>query len=71
MGGPTPAAGSSGGASEAAAAGDPALQWLLGLGFSAAEARQALAVEPDGGLETDERGRRALRRMGSAPNPAS
>ena len=67
IGGPISAAAPSSGA----AAGDPALQWLLGLGFSAAEARQALAVEPDDGLETDERVRRALRRMGSAPNPAS
>ena len=70
LGGPIPAAATSAGAS-GAAAGDPALQWLLGLGFSAAEARQALAVEPDDGLETDERVRRALRRMGSAPNPAA
>ena len=65
-----PAASSKAGAA-GATAGDPALQWLLGLGFSAAEARQALAVEPDDGLETDERVRRALRRMGSAPNPAA
>ena len=69
MGGPIPAAGSSAGA--AGAGRDPALQWLLGLGFSAAEARQALAVEAEDGLETDERVRRALRRMGSAPNPAA
>ena len=69
MGGPIPSAVTSAGAT--GAGGDPALQWLLGLGFSAAEARQALAVEPDDGLETDERVRRALRRMGSAPNPAS
>ena len=67
IGGPISAAAPSSGA----AAGDPALQWLLGLGFSAAEARQALAVESDDGLETDERVRRALRRMGSAPNPAA
>ena len=46
--------------------GDPALQWLLGLGFSAVEARQALSVEPEDGLETEERIRRALQRMGSA-----
>ena len=45
--------------------GDPALQWLLGLGFSAVEARQALSVEPEDGLETEERIRRALQRMGS------
>ncbi len=49
----------------AATAGDPALAWLLGLGFSALEARQALSVEPGGGLETDERVRRALQRMGA------
>ena len=67
FGGPIPAAAPSPGA----AGGDPALQWLLGLGFSAAEARQALAVEAEDGLETDERVRRALRRMGSAPNPAA
>lgn len=67
LGGPIPAAAPSAGGG----GGDPALQWLLGLGFSAAEARQALAVEPDDGLETDERVRRALRRMGSAPNPAA
>ena len=43
---------------------DPALQWLLGLGFSAIEARQALGVEHDEGLSLDERVRRALQRMG-------
>ncbi len=68
MGGPIPASAPSAGGT---AGGDPALQWLLGLGFSAAEARQALAVEAEDGLETDERVRRALRRMGSAPNPAA
>ncbi|MBM3939576.1 MAG: Holliday junction branch migration protein RuvA [SAR202 cluster bacterium] len=46
-------------------AGDPALQWLLGLGFSAAEARQALAVESAEGLPVEERVRRALRRLGA------
>ena len=45
-------------------AGDPALQWLLGLGFSALEARQALSVEGEDGLSTEERVRRALQRMG-------
>ncbi len=43
---------------------DPALQWLLGLGFSAIEARQALAVESEPDLDTDERVRRALQRIG-------
>ncbi len=51
--------------------GDAALQWLVGLGFSAMEARQALSVEPDDGLATDERVRRALQRMGGPPNPAA
>ncbi len=55
-------------ASAAAGAGDPALHWLLGLGFSAVEARQALSVEPEDGLSTDERVRHALQRMGSVPN---
>lgn len=45
-------------------AGDPALAALLGLGFSAIEARQALTVEPDDNLDTDERIRRALQRIG-------
>ena len=52
-----------GGATPATAT-DPALQWLLGLGFSAIEARQALAVEQEQGLGLDERVRRALQRMG-------
>ena len=47
-----------------ASAGDPAMTWLLGLGFSALEARQALSVEKDADLETGERVRRALQRMG-------
>ena len=54
--------------SAGAGAGDPALQWLLGLGFSAIEARQALSVEPEAGLSTDERVRHALQRLGSVPN---
>ena len=70
IGVPIPAAGVSAGASPASA-GDPALQWLLGLGFSATEARQALAVEAEDGLTTDERVRRALQRMGGAPNPTA
>jgi Holliday junction DNA helicase RuvA len=45
-------------------AGDPALAALLGLGFSALEARQALFVETQEGLEVDERVRRALQRIG-------
>jgi Holliday junction DNA helicase RuvA len=44
--------------------GDPALIALLGLGFSTVEARQALSTEQDEGLETDERIRKALQRMG-------
>ncbi len=64
MGAPVPAVA----ASAAAGAGDPALHWLLGLGFSAVEARQALSVEPEDGLSTDERVRHALQRMGSVPN---
>ena len=52
-------------ATTAGAAGDPALQWLMALGYSALEARQALAAE-DGAADapTDERVRRALQRMG-------
>jgi len=46
------------------AAGDPALAALLGLGFSALEARQALFVETQEGLAVDERVRRALQRIG-------
>ena len=51
----------------AAPGGDLALQWLLALGYSAFEARQALSVEREEGLETDERVRRALQRMGGGP----
>lgn len=43
---------------------DPALQWLIGLGFSNLEARQALAVETVNDLSVDQRVRRALQRMG-------
>ena len=49
--------------------GDPALQWLMALGYSVLEARQALASEDgaaDAGLPTEERVRRALERMGAA-----
>ena len=67
IGAPIPAASPS----AAAGVGDPALQWLLGLGFSAMEARQALSVEREDGLATDERVRRALQRMGSEPNPTA
>ena len=70
MGAPVPSSGSMTGAA-AASAGDPALQWLLGLGFSAVEARQALSVEPEDGLSTDERVQHALQRMGSIPNSTS
>jgi len=48
----------------AVASGDPALDWLISLGFSAIEARQALSVEPQDELDTGERVRRALQRMG-------
>jgi len=34
------------------------------LGFSTVEARQALSIEQDEGLETDERIRKALQRIG-------
>ena len=61
-----PAAAGRSGPAPTAGAGDPALQWLLGLGFSALEARQALAVEQEEGLDVDERVRRALQRMGRA-----
>lgn len=43
---------------------DPALQWLIGLGFSNLEARQSLAVETVDDLTVDQRVRRALQRMG-------
>jgi holliday junction DNA helicase RuvA len=48
----------------AGSAGDPALAALLGLGFSALEARQALGVEQEEGLNVDDRVRRALQRIG-------
>lgn len=44
-------------------AGDPALDWLVSLGFSSVEARQALSVERDE-LPTEDRVKRALQRMG-------
>ena len=48
------------------AASDPALQWLMALGYSALEARQALAAEDTpADAPTDERIRRALQRMGA------
>ena len=43
---------------------DPALAWLLGLGFSPIEARQALSLDGDEELDVDARVRRALQRMG-------
>ena len=46
-------------------AGDPALSALLGLGFSALEARQALNIEQEQGLSIDDRVRRALQRIGT------
>jgi Holliday junction DNA helicase RuvA len=49
----------------AGSAGDPALTALLGLGFSALEARQALGVEQEEGLNIDDRVRRALQRIGT------
>ena len=49
----------------AGSAGDPALAALLGLGFSALEARQALGVEQEEGLTIDDRVRRALQRIGT------
>lgn len=49
----------------AGGAGDPALVALLGLGFSALEARQALGVEQEEGLDVDGRVRRALQRIGT------
>ncbi len=45
---------------------DAALQWLIALGYSALEARQALSVERDETLSTDDRVRRALQRMGNS-----
>lgn len=56
---------SSGGGVTAGSAGDPALAALLGLGFSALEARQALGVEQEEGLNVDDRVRRALQRIGT------
>jgi Holliday junction DNA helicase RuvA len=47
-----------------AGAGDPALDWLVSLGFSSVEARQALSVERGDDLPTGERVKRALQRMG-------
>jgi len=55
----------SAGAVTAGGAGDPALAALLGLGFSALEARQALGVEQEEGLNVDDRVRRALQRIGT------
>lgn len=49
---------------EAPAVQDSALKALVALGYSAMEARQVLSEEHGEGLETEERVRRALRRMG-------
>ena len=43
---------------------DPAVRALLALGYSTLEARQALAVEQEDHLATEDRVRRALQRMG-------
>ena len=63
-----PIAVTTGAAAAAGGTGDPALQWLMALGYSALEARQALASEDgaadDAGLPTEERVRSALQRMG-------
>ena len=64
-----PIAVATGAGASAGGTGDPALQWLMALGYSAIEARQALASEDgaaDAGLPTEERVRRALERMGAA-----
>ncbi len=63
-----PIAVTTGAAAAAGGTGDPALQWLMALGYSVLEARQALASEDgaaaDAGLSTEERVRSALQRMG-------
>ena len=62
-----PIAVTTGAAAAAGGTGDPALQWLMALGYSVLEARQALASEDgaaDAGLSTEERVRGALQRMG-------
>ena len=51
-------------AASGASGADPALAWLLGLGFSPIEARQALSLDGDEELDVDARVRRALQRMG-------
>ena len=51
-------------AASGASSADPALAWLLGLGFSPIEARQALSLDGDEELDVDARVRRALQRMG-------
>ena len=43
---------------------DPALSWLVSLGFSQIEARQALSLEPNDQLSTEQRVKLALQRMG-------
>ena len=51
-------------AASGASGADPALAWLLGLGFSPIEARQALSLDADEELDVDARVRRALQHMG-------
>ena len=51
-------------AASAGSGADPALAWLLGLGFSPIEARQALSLDADEELDVDARVRRALQHMG-------
>ena len=46
---------------------DPALSFLVSMGFAATEARQALSVEESADLSVDERVKRALQRMGQSP----
>lgn len=48
----------------AGTAGDPALAFLLSMGYSALEARQSLSVETQEGLSVEDRVKRALQRMG-------
>ena len=49
------------------ASSDPALSFLVSMGFAASEARQALSVEEGADLSVDERVKRALQRMGQSP----
>ena len=63
VGGGIPIAAATGAGASASGTGDPALQWLMALGYSALEARQALASaapSSDADLPTEERVRRAF-----------